>query len=144
MKNTILKITALGLFAAAILATPMISHAQATTAPAASATTKKAKKATGSVAYTGKVSAVDTNAMTLTVGKHTLVITSETKITKDGQPATLADVTVGEKAMGSYKTGTDGKLTATTIDYSTKAAGAKTKKKAAAGSPGGTTNSAAN
>lgn len=130
MKNTILKITALGLFAAAIVSTSMISRAQdATNAPANTAPAKKAKK-TGSVAFTGKVSAVDTNAMTLTVGKHTLDITSETKITKDGQPATLADATVGEKAMGSYKTGTDGKLTATTVDCSTKAA--KKKKPAAA------------
>jgi hypothetical protein len=128
MKNTILKITALGLFAAAIIATPIASHAQDATTPAAATTAKKAKK-TAAVAYTGKVSAVDTNAMTLTVGKHTLDINSETKITKNGQPATLADATVGETATGSYKKGTDGKLTATTVDYSTKVA---KKKKAAA------------
>jgi hypothetical protein len=137
MKNTILKITALGLFAAAIVATPIVSRAQdATNAPAAAAPVKKAKKTTA-VTFSGKVTAVDTNAMTLTVGKHTFDITSETKITKDGQPATLADATVGEKATGSYKTVKDGKLSATTVDYSTKAA---KKKKTAAGSTTSTTN----
>ena len=144
MKKAILKIAALGLFAAAIVAAPMASHAQdATNTPAASAPAKKGKK-TGALTYTGKVSAVDTNAMTLTVGKRTLVITSETKITKDTQPATLADAVVGQTAAGSYTKGADGKLTATTVELSTKAAGTKKKKKAAAGNTGGTANSAAN
>jgi hypothetical protein len=136
MKKTFLKITALGLFAAAVVATPAIAFGQdATNAPATSdqaAPVKKNKKS-GALAFNGKVSAVDTNAMTFTVGKHTFDVTSETKITKEGQPATLADATVGETASGTYKKGADGKLTAATVSYSTKAT-TKKKKKTAAGS----------
>jgi hypothetical protein len=141
MEKIILKITALGLFAAVIIATPIASHAQDATTPAATTTTKKAKKITYMTFSDYKVSAVDTNAMTLTVGKYTFNVTSETKLTKDGQPATLADVTVGGKATGFCKTGTDGKLTATTVDYSTKPAGTKKKKKSATETAGSTTNS---
>ena len=141
MKNWILKITGLGLFAVAVVATPIASHAQDATAPAAATTTKKAKKITGMTFSNTKVSAVDTNAMTITVGKHTFNVTSETKLTKDGQPATLADVTVGGKVTAFCKTGTDGKLNATTVDYSTKTASPKKKKATADGA--GTTNSVA-
>jgi hypothetical protein len=133
MKKAILKITALGLFAAAIIATPIASHAQAATTPAAATTTKKAKKITGMTFSNTKVNAVDTNAMTLTVGKHTFNVTSETKLTKDGQPATLADVTAGGKVTAFCKTGTDGKLNATTVSYTTKPVGTKKKKQLSAG-----------
>ncbi|MGH7988934.1 MAG: hypothetical protein ACREDS_01890, partial [Limisphaerales bacterium] len=63
------------------------------------------------------VSALDANAMTLTVGKLTVQVTSETKITKDGKPATLADGAVGEPIGGYYKKDADGKLHATTIHF---------------------------
>jgi hypothetical protein len=64
--------------------------------------------------------ALDANAMTLTVGKLTVQVTSETKITKDGKPATLADGVVGEPASGYYKKDADGKLSATTIHFGSK------------------------
>jgi hypothetical protein len=57
-----------------------------------------------------QVSAVDASAMTLTVGTLTLQITSDTKITKDGKSATLADGVVGEQVSGAYKKTDDGKL----------------------------------
>ena len=59
--------------------------------------------------------------MTLTVGKLTLQVTSDTKITKDGKPATLADGVVGEPVSGAYQKTADGKLNATTIHFGAKA-----------------------
>ena len=63
---------------------------------------------------TGKVLNVDTNAMTLTIGKRTFDITSETRITKGGQPAILSDIAVDDKVGVSYKKAGD-KFNATTI-----------------------------
>ena len=126
MKN-ILKIS---LFAAAIVAAPAMSYAQdaATNAPAAAADqTAPAKPKKQGLVFRGTVSAIDTNAMTLTVKARTFAITSDTKITKDGQPATLGDGVVGEPVAGAYKKGEDGKLNAVTVHF-----GAKKKKDASA------------
>jgi len=150
MKRTILKITALSLFAAAIAAAPTVTRAQdATNTPMAAdqafvqttnAPVKHKKHDT--MPFHGKLSAIDTNAMTLTVGTHTFEITSETKITKDGQPAVLSDGVVGEMARGAYKKGADGKSSATSVHFGAKSAGEK--KKANPDSTGSTTNSATN
>lgn len=140
MKKAILKITIFSLFAAAFVAAPTFAHAQVTTnATAATATGKKAKK-TALLNFSGKVTAVDTNAMTLTVGKHVIGINSETKITKDGKPATLADAIVGEPASGTYRKETDGKLNALTVNYTTKPAGTKKKKQLTTSGTGATNN----
>jgi hypothetical protein len=117
MKRQILKITTLSLFAAAIIAAPALSRAQdtSTNAPAVSA-----QKHRHGAPFHGTVSAVDANAMTLTVGKLTVQVTSETKIIKDGKPATLADGVVGEPVRGYYKKDADGKLSATTVHFGSK------------------------
>ena len=65
--------------------------------------------------FNGIVIAVNTNAMTL-VSKRTFDITSATKITKNGQPATLSGVAVGDKVGIAYKKAADGKLTAMTVN----------------------------
>lgn len=91
--------------------------------------------------FNGPVSAIDTNAMTLTVGERTFEITSETKIMKNGQPATLADGMVGEMVGGAFKKSADGKLTATSIRFRDKAE-KKLKKSASPDGMGSTTNSA--
>ena len=120
MKNNIAKITkitCLTLIAAALVAVPAISRAEdSTNAPAAQAPVHK--KSHG-LPYHGKVSAVDANAMTFTVGKMTIGISSTTKITKDGKPAVFSDITVGENVTGSYKKGDDGKLTASSVKVTT-------------------------
>lgn len=67
--------------------------------------------------FHGKLEGVDTNAMTLTVGSRTFQINSKTKITKDGQPAILADGVIGEPVGGYYHTNDDGDLIATTIHF---------------------------
>ena len=117
MTKNISKITVLSLFAAALVAMPMVSRAEGTNAPAATnQTTQPKPKKHESLVFSGIVSAVNTNAMTLTVSKHIFDITSATKITKNGQPATLSGVAVGDKVGIAYKKTADGKLTATTVN----------------------------
>jgi hypothetical protein len=153
MKRTILKITACTLFAAAMVAAPVLSRAQdatSTNAPAmtdqtsvpipvqtTNAPVKKARKHDRLV-FNGKLASVDTNAMTLTVGTRTFEITSDTKIVKDGKPATLSDGVVGGMAAGSYKKAEGGKLDALTVRFGEK------KKKEPTESTGSTTNSVSN
>lgn len=147
MKRTILNITALSVLAAAIVAAPAVTRAQdSTNAPAMSGQETPVKhKKHDTVPFHGKLSAIDTNAMTLTIGERTFEITSETKIIKGGQPAVLADGVVGEMAGGAYKKGADGKLEATIVSFGAKAPGEKKKKKSAnPDSMGSSTNSAAN
>ena len=94
-------IALIALAAAALLAVPAITRAQdaATNAPAAPAHKK--------AGIHGKVSAVEATAMTVTVtgkaGDNTYNVTSDTKIMKDGAPATFADITVGEMVYGTFK-----------------------------------------
>ena len=100
--------------AAAFIAAPISSRAQeagSTNSPAATAPASKKH----SQSYHGKVTAVDSAAMTVTVGSKTFNVTSDTKITKEGKPATLSDITAGESVRGSYKKVAGGKLDATTI-----------------------------
>lgn len=97
----IIKSILFSLVAAALVAVPSISRAQDsnTNAPAAS------KK----LPIHGKAAAVDTAAMTLTIGTTVINITSETKISKDGKPATLSDIKEGDNVSASYEKGQDGK-----------------------------------
>jgi hypothetical protein len=112
MKNNIAKLTLFSLVAAALVALPTVSRADnSTNAPAAAAPAPKKNGAP----FHGKVASVDATATTFTVGSLTIAVTSETKITKAGQPATFADITVGELVGGAYKKDAAGKLNATTI-----------------------------
>ena len=108
-------ITLFAIAVAALMAVPAITRAQTATpaAPDASAPAQK-----HGARIMGKVTAVDATAMTVTVagkaGDNTYTVTSDTKITKDGQPATFADITVGTAIHGAYKKDGD-KMTATMI-----------------------------
>ncbi len=110
MKKSIALLT---IAAAALIAVPSAVRAEdstSTNAPAFNlpATGKKHNQ------FHGKIVAVDTTAMTVTVGTKTFNVTSTTKITKDGKPATLADFAVGDVVAGNFKK--DGeKLNATTL-----------------------------
>ncbi|HEY2329748.1 MAG TPA: hypothetical protein VGI63_08040 [Verrucomicrobiae bacterium] len=97
--------------AAALVAAPAAARAEdsATNKPAALAPKKHGGP------FHGKVTAVDATAMTMTIKELTLNITSETKITKEGKPATLSDITVGESVGGTYRKNAEGKLNATVI-----------------------------
>lgn len=120
------------IIAAALIAAPAgIRAADNSSKPeAAEAGAAKAKK--HGLPFHGKAAAVDTAAMTVTVGHQVINVTAETKITKDGKPATLSDITVGEKISGSYKKDDAGKLNASTIYIGGKAKAEGKKKKAEA------------
>ena len=75
----------------------------------------KPKKVDTTLVASGKVVNVDTNAMTLTVGKRTFEMTSETRITKGEKPAILSDIAVDDKVGVAYKKAGD-KLDAITIN----------------------------
>src|SRR5438128_2202305 len=124
MSKSILKLSLLGLLAAAVMGTPIQIRAQSN-APAAE---KKAPKRTV-LPFTGKLKAVDTTAKTIAIGERTFQITSDSKIFKDGKPATLVDGVVGEDAGGSYKKAEDGKLDIIMVHFGAKPEGKETKKK---------------
>lgn len=81
-------------------------------------TTEKKKQTSGP--FRGHLAAVDKAARTVTVGKRTFHVTSDTKIFKGGKPATLADGNVGEEASGGFKTAEDGRLVATKLTFGPK------------------------
>ncbi len=70
--------------------------------------------------FHGRLVAVDKTAKTITVGKRTFLISSETKIKKGGKPATLDEGVVGEEVSGYVKPKADGKLVATTVNFGPK------------------------
>ncbi len=78
------------------------------------------------VPFRGKVSTVDKTAKSITLeGKEksrTLQITSSTKISKQGKPAVLDDVTVGETVGGLARETAAGKWEIVTLTIGAKAA----------------------
>ena len=89
--------------------------------------------------FHGKVDAVDTVAKTIKVGERTFVVTSETRIKKDGNPAVFDDIKVGDNVGGAFRKADDGKLELLTLNAGVKADGEKKKKKEMTGtnSPAG-------
>jgi hypothetical protein len=83
---------------------------------------KKAPNPNRAVPFRGKIAAVDKAAKTITVGARTFQIGAETKITKDGKPATLDDAVVGEAVRGSARQAADGKLNAVSVAFGQKPA----------------------
>src|ERR1035437_5923282 len=81
------------LVAAALIAVPTVIRAE--DKPVAKTDTAEAAVPAGKkhhgLPFHGKVTAVDSTAMTVTVGTKTYNITADTKITKDGKAATLTD-----------------------------------------------------
>ncbi len=126
MIKSVLRIGALSLLAAAIAAAPTQLLAQNTNKPAAEkkppvAKQEPAAKKKAAHPFRGKLAAVDKVAKTIKVGESIYQITSETKITKEGQPATLEDGVVGEPVSGYVKPTDDGKMAASTVRFGAKA-----------------------
>jgi len=126
MIKSILRISAVGLLAAAIAGLPLPAAAQSTNPPAAakkSGADKKdaAAKKKGAHPFHGKLAAVDKTAKTIKVGESIYQITSETKIIKAGKPATLDDGVVGDEVGGYAKPTDDGKMAATSVRFGPKA-----------------------
>jgi hypothetical protein len=125
MIKSIGKLTLATILAALVVGVPLTMSAQdktpAPTAPEASAKPK-------AIPFRGKLAEVDKVNKTITLDektKRTFLITSETKITKAGKPATLDDGVVGEDVAGQYLKGTDGKLTAKSVRFGPKVTPAK-------------------
>jgi hypothetical protein len=87
------------------------------------------KSPPGGHPFLGKLAAVDKAAKTIKVGESVYQITSETKITKDGKPATLDDGVVGEPVSGYAKPTDDGKMAATMVRFGAKAENKSAEKK---------------
>lgn len=116
LMKSILKLSLLGLLAIAVAGTPVALRAQDTTS-----TNKPAAKPARSNVFRGKLDALDNTAKTITVGSRTFQITSQTRIKKDGKPATLGDGVIGESVAGAYKKNSEGKLDAVSVNFGEKA-----------------------
>jgi len=119
--NKFTKFSLLGLLAMAVAGTPVALHAQNTP-------TAEKKISKRPLPFHGKLKAIDNTAKTISVGNETIQITSETKISKYGKPATLADGVVGEEVGGSYRKDAEGKLNAIALRFGPRSApGSNTK-----------------
>ena len=115
MIKSIGKLTLAAILAAMVVGMPVKVSAEDnnTTTPAAPAKPKTPH-------FRGTLGKVDESAKTITVEnkskERVFQVTSETKITKNKKPATLADGVTGEPVSGSY-TEVDGKMIAKTISF---------------------------
>ena len=139
MKTNLFGLAIVGLLATFLATTPSSVFAQEKQNEKPNSAEKKSppagEKKEGRVPFHGKLGAVDKTAKTITVGERTFQITSESKLSKGGKPATLDDAVVGEEVGGNYQKSDDGKLNAKTVRFgakpegeSKKAAGAKKEK----------------
>lgn len=116
MKKYIAQFTLLSLLAAGLVVVPVMARAgdaKENTPSTDQPTTPKSKHNT--VPFHGKITTVDTSAMTLKVGNRTFQVTSQTKIFKDGKPAALSDAVAGEPVRGVYQKTESGSLEAVTL-----------------------------
>ena len=118
------------LFAAIAMATTQASAQQRKsekTAATAKKDVPKTEKQAAVLPFRSTLGALDKIAKTITVGERTFQVTSETKLSKGGKPATFDNATVGAEVSGSYLKGDDGKLNVKTARFGPKL-GAEAKK----------------
>jgi Domain of unknown function (DUF5666) len=131
--KTLIKSFTIAVFAVALATSPQLLAQTTNKAPAEkkASTEKKepAEKKQKSLPFTGNIVTMDKNARTLTIGKRTFQVTSETKIFKSDKPATFADGAVGDYVTGSYKKTDDGKLIANSVYFGGKGGGKGTAEK---------------
>jgi hypothetical protein len=121
MIKTFGKITLATILAALVVGVPMGAKAQpatpaSTNAPAADAKPKITR-------FRGKLGEIDKVNKTITFddkAKRVFEVTSETKIIRGGQPATLDDAMVGDAVSGSYIKTDDGKKVAKFLRFGPK------------------------
>ena len=135
MKQLLQSIAVLAV-AAVLLAAPSSSHAQdkgkEKGKDKAAEKGKGEEKKAGGGGFTGKAVSVDKAAKTVKLSGEkgrTIQITSTTKITKDGKPATLDDLKDGDDVYGGYKTVGEGKFEATSLTIGKQAPKKKEDKK---------------
>ncbi|MCX6891082.1 MAG: hypothetical protein NTX51_06115 [Verrucomicrobia bacterium] len=120
MIKSILRMSAVSLLAVVIGSLPCQAPAQS-----ARKSGTEAKASTESAAeikqpklpYKGTLTAVDRAAKTMTIGKRTFQITPETKLLREGKPATMEDGVKGEYISLSYQKIADGKFLACNVYY---------------------------
>ena len=111
--NSFKKVLIAGLLSIAATAVALPLQAAEKNAPAEA---KKEKQPKG-MPFNGKIKSVDKTNKTITIDReksNTFHVTSETKITKAGKPATFDDVVVGE-VVGGQAREKDGKLVAISL-----------------------------
>ena len=113
MKKSSFNFAAVTFLSVAMLTVPAVSRAAGTSTNSTSATADAS--APGKIS--GTVTAVDTNAMTFTVGGQTYSETSSSILTRNGKPAMLSEVAVGDAVHGTCTTGSDGKLEAAKVKF---------------------------
>jgi hypothetical protein len=132
------------LFIALTLAFALVGSGTTGLGADTSADAPKAEKKGKHMPFKGTVSAVDKVAMTITLeGKEkarVFAITSQTRISKEGNPAVVDDIKVGESVGGQAVEAEGGKWDITTLNLGkksgeTKSTEKKTTKKAKAGEP---------
>jgi hypothetical protein len=132
MKSTS-RIAVLSLLAGALVSLPTQLPAQTTNKTTTAKSAPVEKKAPGTKgdsaasekkksphAFHGKLAAVDKKARTIQVGKSIYQVNTESKIKKDGKPATLEDGVLGEPVSGYVKPSDDGKMVAATLNFGAK------------------------
>jgi hypothetical protein len=117
VKKSITKLSLVLLTAAAFAAFP-VNAQTASTSTNAPAATRRAPS------FSGVISTVDATGMILTLkgrsGDVTVKVNSDTKITKDREPAVFSDAKEGLRATGNGKKQDDGSWVATTLRINTK------------------------
>lgn len=114
--KSILKLSLLGLMAVVVAGIPVALRAQD-----AKATNNYPVPHRRALPFHGNLKAIDSTAMTITVGSHTFQITSQTIIKKEGAPAVLSDGVVGEPVSGQWQRTADGKFEAVSVNFGAKA-----------------------
>src|SRR5258708_18240969 len=127
MKHSIVRIGLASLISLAVVNAPQQLVAHSTNKISAekktSSQTADDQKAPKAGPFHGKLVAIDRVGKTITVGKRTFQITSDTKLKKGGKPATLEAGVVGEMVSGYVKPSADGKLVASTVNFGPKTPG---------------------
>ena len=118
MTKSILRMSLVLFLGVAVVGLPAWSRAESTNSATRENNEDKPKQS--NVPLHGKLKALDTTAKTITVGAHIFQVTSETKISKHGQPAMLSDGVVGEEVSVLYRKGEDGSLQALTVHFGAK------------------------
>jgi ribosomal protein S1 len=71
--------------------------------------------------FSGKVTAVNRSANTVTVNRKTYNVLPTTQIVRLGRPANIKDIKVGEELSGVYKNSSDGKMELLSLNLSGRA-----------------------
>ena len=115
MTKSMLKIGVVVLLGIAVAGMPVQLQAQTNDKPAVEK--KETKKKPRVMPFRGTLKALDKTAKTITVGKRTFQITSETRIFKGKEPGTFEDGVVGKPVSGGFYEGEDGKLLTTKVTF---------------------------